>query len=350
MKVLSRIWFPAAVLVFASAGAMDFGSPRLTAGAGQEPYAVGDTVVYEPYAYRSEAPDDSALLELSDSLIVEEEEVFGDVADTAGGRLSPRDSLKALLDTSLWDKIDSIYLADSTAKARAEFEAWYAALSPKERRKYDAEQRMNRKAARADSIRLAKEEQQIIKDSILAETPRILETYALPDSMQYKRIISWTVDQDFHKMDIGVPDTSFNYRYYDYPFQRNDVNASWLGVAGSAVQYYDFFKRKSRERVDFYDAYEPWSFSPGTLPHYNTKNPYTELGYFGTLFAGDEKESDNLHIFTTQNITPELNFSILYDRYGGNGILEHENTANKTFVVQTNYLGRKYRRTEESTT
>ena len=342
MKVLSRIWFPAAVLVFASAGAMDFGSPRLTAGAGQEPYAVGDTVVYEPYAYRSEAPDDSALLELSDSLIVEEEEVFGDVADTAGGRLSPRDSLKALLDTSLWDKIDSIYLADSTAKARAEFEAWYAALSPKERRKYDAEQRMNRKAARADSIRLAKEEQQIIKDSILAETPRILETYALPDSMQYKRIISWTVDQDFHKMDIGVPDTSFNYRYYDYPFQRNDVNASWLGVAGSAVQYYDFFKRKSRERVDFYDAYEPWSFSPGTLPHYNTKNPYTELGYFGTLFAGDEKESDNLHIFTTQNITPELNFSILYDRYGGNGILEHENTANKTFVVQTNYLGRKY--------
>ena len=114
MKVLSRIWFPAAVLVFASAGAMDFGSPRLTAGAGQEPYAVGDTVVYEPYAYRSEAPDDSALLELSDSLIVEEEEVFGDVADTAGGRLSPRDSLKALLDTSLWDKIDSIYLAHGT--------------------------------------------------------------------------------------------------------------------------------------------------------------------------------------------------------------------------------------------
>ena len=341
MKALSKIWFPAAVLVFASAGAVDFGSSRMTAGSSPEPYAVGDTVVYEPYAYRSEVPD-SGMVELSDSLYEEEEELFGDFADTSGGRLSPRDSLKALLDSSLWDKIDSIYIADSIAKAKAEFEAWYNALSPKERRKYDAQQRMNLKAARADSVRLAKEEEQMIKDSILAETPRILETFALPDTMQYKRIISWTVDQDFHQLDVSIPDTSFNYRYYDYPFQRNDVNATWLGVAGSAVQYYDFFKRGSREGVDFYDAYEPWSFSPGTLPQYNTKNAYTELGYSGTLFAGDEKESDILHIFTTQNITPELNFSILYDRYGGNGILENENTANKTFTVQTNYLGKKY--------
>ena len=339
MKLLSRIWFPAAVLVFASAGAVDFGSSRLMESRIPSPEAFADTVIYEPYAYRFDPVTDSSLLEFSDSLDDEEMLDFG---DSLANRLSPRDSLKALLDSSLWDKIDSIYIADSIAKAKAKFEAWYNSLSPKERRKYDAEQRMNLKAARADSLRLVKEEKQNIRDSIIAETPRILETYAIPDSMQYKRIISWTVDQDFHQMDIGIPDTSFNYRFYDYPFQRNDVNASWLGVAGSAVQYYDYFKRKSNEGVDFYDAYESWSFSPGTLPHYNTKTPYTELAYFGTLLATDEKESDNLHIFTTQNITPELNFSLLYDRFGGGGILENEETINKTAVVQTNYLGKKY--------
>ena len=339
MKLLSRIWFPAAVLVFASAGAVDFGSSRLMESRIPSPEAFADTVIYEPYAYRFDPVTDSSLLEFSDS--PDDEEML-DFGDSLANRLSPRDSLKALLDSSLWDKIDSIYIADSIAKAKAKFEAWYNSLSPKERRKYDAEQRMNLKAARADSLRLVKEEKQNIRDSIIAETPRILETYAIPDSMQYKRIISWTVDQDFHQMDIGIPDTSFNYRFYDYPFQRNDVNASWLGVAGSAVQYYDYFKRKSNEGVDFYDAYESWSFSPGTLPHYNTKTPYTELAYFGTLLATDEKESDNLHIFTTQNITPELNFSLLYDRFGGGGILENEETINKTAVVQTNYLGKKY--------
>ena len=339
MKLLSRIWFPAAVLAFASAGAVDFGSSRLMSSGMPEAYDFADTVIYDPFAYRSGPVTDSSLLDFADSL--EEEEVL-DLHDSLADRLSPRDSLKALLDSSLWDKLDSIYIADSIAKAKAKFEAWYNSLTPKERRKYDAEQRMNLKAARADSLRLAKEERQNIRDSIIAETPRILETYAIPDSMQYKRIISWTVDQDFHKMDVGIPDTSFNYRFYDLPFQRNDVNASWLGVSGSAVQYYDYFNRKSNERVDFYDAYESWSFSPGTLPHYNTKTPYTELGYFGTLLAGDDKESDNLHIFTTQNITPEFNFSLLYDRYGGAGILENEETVNKTTVVQANYLGKKY--------
>ena len=37
--------------------------------------------------------------------------------------------------------------------------------------------------------------------------------------------------------------------------------------------------------------------------------------------AKKEKEADNLHLFTTQNITPELNFQLLYERFGGEGML-----------------------------
>ena len=60
------------------------------------------------------------------------------------------------------------------------------------------------------------------------------------------------------------------------------------------------------------------------------------------LFAGAEREEDELHIMTTQNIFPSLNFTLEYDRFGSNGMLENEKTDNRTFVASTNYMGRRY--------
>ena len=304
---------------------------------------VQDTVIYPVAGYKLRRTlsleeivvrDTSAAEEFADSMAV--------AVDTTPPRLNPRDSLKALLDSTLWDKLDSIYLADSTAKARAAFEAWYAGLTRQERKAYDMEQRAKQKLARADSLNKVREERQNVRDSIAETTPRILETYAIPDSLYYKRLIAWTVDPDFGKLKPYTPDTTYNYHFHDFPFRRTDVNATWLGVAGSPVQHYNWFQRRSDEGVEFYDAQEAWSYSHRTLPHYNTKVPYTELAYFGTLFAKEAKISDNLHLFTTQNITPALNFSLLYDRFGGGGFLEREETVNKTAVAQVNYLGKRY--------
>lgn len=349
---LRRVLFPAAVLLVSTAGAFGIGRPLpgLSAIAGRAASASAeparDTVIYPTEAYRygptgrksGEAiAIDSLAAKLESLAAVQEGE-----DSAAVPKLSPRDSLKQLLDSTLWDKIDSIYIADSTAKAKAAFEAWYNGLSKEERKKYDNEQKAKALRARADSLRQDKERKQEIKDSILEATPRILETYAIADTMQYKRLISWTMDQDFGSVRPSVPDTSFNYHFYDHPFQRNDVNASWLGVAGSPVQYYNWFKRKSDEGVEFYNALESWSLSPRTAPFYNSKTPYTELCYYGTLLGAKAKESDNLHLFTTQNISPEFNFSLLYDRFGGGGMLDREQTINKTSSVQANYLGKKY--------
>ncbi|MBR5076672.1 MAG: putative porin [Bacteroidales bacterium] len=352
MNLLSRIAFPVAVTALAAAGALDFGrAPFLkdTWAAAEIPDQVWDegpvqdTVVYPVAGYklRRTLSLDEIVVRDTTSGGEEPADTMAVAVDTVV-RISPRDSFKAQLDTSLWDKLDSLWLVDSTARAKAAFEAWYAGLSPKERRKYDAEQKTKLKMAQADSMRKVHEERQNVRDSIAETTPRILGTYALPDSLHYKRLVTWTLDTDFGKVTPFAYDTTFNYRFHDYPFQRKDVNASWLGVAGSPVQYYNWFLRRNDEGVDFYDAYAPWSYSHRTLPHFNTKTPYTELAYFGTLFAGDEKESDNLHLFTTQNITPALNFSLLYDRFGGKGILESEETTNKTAVAQVNYLGKRY--------
>lgn len=392
MKSLSRILFPAAVMAVAATAAFEPGREAVSSHVWSVPAVtqVNDTIEYPHDGWklrRTAGLEEIMEMFQPDTLMAEDDTIAGN--DTIP-RISARDTLKApdslrftdpfrykyyvalndslthvqtrdslkaasrskfaigdsinaKLDSLDWTKLDSIYVADSTAFAKAEFEAWYNSLDKRARKKYDAEQLLPIKLAEMDSIKKAKEDKQAVKDSIIENTPRILETYAVPDSLQYKRIIAWTTDQDFHKMDIYVPDTTYHHHFFDdYPYQRNDVNASSLGVNGSPLQYYNFFNRKSDEGVDFYDALEAWSYSPRTLPHYNSKTPYTELAYFGTLFAKKEKESDNLHLFTTQNITPAFNFSLLYNRFGGGGILANEETINKTTVVQTNYLGKKY--------
>ena len=385
--MLRNMWFPAAVAGLAIAGSIVSEAPVYRTF--ELDFDAADTVLYERDAYKLNRKGDFSEIALSDSILqslgmfsgAQEED---SLALTARDTIHAPDSLReidpfrykyyvALLDSlthqivrdSLLQKIkewwavpdtlmaradsadrfrlDSLYSRDSADRARAAFLAWYNGLSKEERRKYDYEQKMNRKMKEMDSIKTLREERQAIRDSIRESTPRILESFAVSDSLQYKRIISWTLDPDFQKIEPSVPDTSYNRHFYDYAFRRQDVNATWLGVAGSPVQNYNWFQRRSCSGVDFYTPYESWSYSHETLPQFNTKTPYTELAYWGTLLMGtDETSSDNIHILTSQNITPALNFQLLFDRWGGGGMLDNETTKNKTVAIAGNYLGKRY--------
>lgn len=257
-------------------------------------------------------------------------------------RFEIRDSLLLAGDSLELHLLDSLYTKDSTEVAKMKFDKWYGSLSKKERRKYDYEQELPLKIAAANRKMEVKDSIRAAKDSIVAATPRILETYAIPDSMQYRRMIAWEHDRYFNNLNLKNIDTTYNYWFHDYPFLRKDVNAAWLGVSGSPVQTYDFTKRKDEKDVIFYTPYQSWSYSAETLPQYNTKTPYTELAYWGTLFANKEKEESNIKILTTQNILPELNLTLEYHRFGGNGMLNNEKTDNRTAVISTNYMGKRY--------
>ena len=253
-----------------------------------------------------------------------------------------RDSLFMAGDTLELTKLDSLYRKDSIEVAKAAYDAWYASLSRKERKREDANKALpgliaaaNRKLAVKDSIKA-------YKDSVREATPRILETFAIPDSLQYKRLIMWNHERNFHSLDLQEQDTSYNYNFFDYPFLKEDVNATYLGVAGSPVQLYNYFKRQEEDNAIFFTPYLPYTNTPENLPQYNTKTPYTELAYWGTLFANKEKEESNIKILTTQNITPELNLTLEYHRFGSRGMLRREDTDNRTVVAATNYMGKKY--------
>jgi hypothetical protein len=181
-----------------------------------------------------------------------------------------------------------------------------------------------------------------VKDSIISATPRILETFAVPDSMHYKRIITWKHDRKFHDVNIQKFDTTYNYHFYDYPFFKEDVNTTWLGVSGSPEQSFNYFKRENIDNAIFYTGLQRYSFTAESLLNYNTKTPYTELAYWGTLFSTQDKEESNIKVLTTQNITPALNITLGFQRFGGNGMLKREDTNNRNVVMATNYMGKRY--------
>ena len=253
------------------------------------------------------------------------------------------DSLKAVGDSLDWPVIDSLYLADSALVAREKFRAWYAGLSRAERKKYDAEQKMTRTLHRLDSVQQIKDSIKRIKDSITENTPRILETAFLPDSLYYKRLVAWKHERYFNRVETFEWDTAFNYHFHDYPYLKEDIGGTFLGMTGSAVQTYNYFKREDpRSTVSYYAPYESWTYTPSSIPMFNTKTPYTELAYYGNLLNSETTSNDDIRIFTTQNILPALNVAVEYKTYGGAGILKNQKARNKTAFAAANYLGKRY--------
>lgn len=180
------------------------------------------------------------------------------------------------------------------------------------------------------------------KDSIIRATPRLLDTYLFKGDVTNQRMFVWNTDGYFNNPTVVNPDTTYNDYFHELPYLKEDAGAIYLGVAGSAMLPYNYFKREELDIFPFASPYLPYSYSVETMPFYNVKTPYTELGYWGTLFANKQKEETNIRFLHTQNFTPAFNFNILYKRYGGNGMLENESTDNRTFAITGNYLGKRY--------
>ena len=131
---------------------------------------------------------------------------------------------------------------------------------------------MDRDSARRDSDRVKG-----IRDSIRWSKPRVLETGFVPDSLYYKRILSWNTGPYINEYRHMHMDTTFNDWFTEYPFYKEDLDAVYLGTVGSAVQNVNFFRRRELDRFKAYAPYITYSHVPENMPFYNVKAPYTEL-------------------------------------------------------------------------
>lgn len=198
------------------------------------------------------------------------------------------------------------------------------------------------KQAVMDSIHYIRAREKSVKDSIRLSKPRVLETAFVPDTMYYKRILSWNTGPYVNEYRQARMDTTFNDWYTEYPFYKEDIGAVYLGTVGSATQNVNFFRRREFDRFKAYAPYLTYSHVPEDAMFFNVKAPYTELAYWGTLFAYKEKEETNVRFLHTQNITPELNLAVLYQGWKAAGMLNQEATTNNSLEITTNYLGRNY--------
>ena len=248
---------------------------------------------------------------------------FAQNPDSLKKNLPVADTLKAVIADTLAVAADSLVEA-SDSLAVAQDSTAIVILTPKEI-----------KRLQRDSVRA-------YRDSVIRNTPRILLTYVFDDSTRNQRMFLWNADTYFNKPVSIDPDTTFNDWFIETPDRKNDVGAASLGVSGSAMQYNNWFLRPQQQIFPFFDVYLPYSYTPETLPFYNTKTPYTELGYWGTLFANKKMEETNIRFLHTQNFTPSFNINFLYQRFGAAGMLEHEKTDNRTLALTGNYLGKRY--------
>ena len=89
-------------------------------------------------------------------------------------------------------------------------------MTNKERKKWTYENvDLPRIRREQDSIFQRKDSLQHIRDSIIENTPRILETSYLPDSLYYKRLVAWKVNRDFNQIEVMPWDTTADYHFYD---------------------------------------------------------------------------------------------------------------------------------------
>lgn len=369
LKRLSKIWFPIAVVfaAFVQMWASDFS--RVAAYESHSYSEMTDTVIYDNgkiyTKFRksgskaladtlegtdTEVEDTTPVILPMDTIKVPDSLRLTDpfrfkwyipLVDSLSHKLTV-DSLRQAGDSIIWRQIDSVYFADSTKKAKLKFQQWYDSLSKEDRKRYDLQQKLKRQQRELDSLFAVKDSIKHIKDSIRENTPRILETFALPDSLWYKRVVRWEREPLFSNIRVDMIDTTSSYWFNDYKYMRSDVGSVSQGTYGGAYLYYDFFKRRNDEGVAFYAPYEDYTHTPSTLPMYNTKTPYTELAYWGNLISNTEREESNIHLLVSQNIYPELNITVEYDRNGTNGMLTNERADNRNYAAWFNYTGKKY--------
>lgn len=187
-----------------------------------------------------------------------------------------------------------------------------------------------------------RERNKAYRDSVIENTPRIMETFVIPDSLYYKRSLRWTHSTYNNKIKLEEIDTSYNYHFYDLPIFKRDADAVYLGTSGSASMQTNYFLREDFDIAPFFTPYMAYSYSPETMPMYNTKSPYTVLSFWGNPLAESTREEQDINLLSSQNITPELNLTLAYQRYGSTGMLINERTDDRTFSIGSNYLGKKY--------
>lgn len=124
------------------------------------------------------------------------------------------------------------------------------------------------------------------------------------------------------------------------PVFQNTISSSYLGNTGlPAVS--DFFTDRNYFPDEIFSNYYAYYFHfPGNIRFYNTKRPYTRVGF--TTAGPNRKNEKILSVLHTQNITPGFNIGFLFHNISSEGHYKRQNAKTSAISLFSSFKKGRY--------
>ena len=124
------------------------------------------------------------------------------------------------------------------------------------------------------------------------------------------------------------------------PLFVNSFSNTFLGNTGQAYLDNKFYDRNPVYPFLFAYPYQAYLSDPYKISHFNTRKPYTQIGY---LSSGSRETSEQvINALHTQNINPKINVGIRYDLIASRGIYLHQSIGSNRMSLFTSYKTKDY--------
>lgn len=137
--------------------------------------------------------------------------------------------------------------------------------------------------------------------------------------------------QDSSKLDTLIDE----YQIYNPVFKKS-ITSSYLGNYGTPAINNNFFDRNSSVDFFFLKSREPYILTPANIQYYNTRTPFTRLD-FSQSENRTIKNETRFNVFHSQNVNPNLNFTLRMDIAKSAGQYTAQESKNNFITLYSSY-------------
>ncbi len=165
-----------------------------------------------------------------------------------------------------------------------------------------------------------------------------LPVFAQKDSAHI--ITSWMLADDYLVKVPGEIDTTVDHIQIYNPVSRLYFSSSTLGNFGSPSVSNVLSDRYEKNDFYFTNVYYPLMYTHDKTMYVNTRRQFTTLRYVDGGSTSDKEE--NLEIFHSQNVNPQLNFGLQYNTALSHGQYRFQRTRRSSISFFSSYEGEKH--------
>jgi hypothetical protein len=173
--------------------------------------------------------------------------------------------------------------------------------------------------------------------------PRVrlpLESYHFDMEERSRLNLRWTVDPYANHLRLTPVDTLQADFQIDYPFMQRGVGSAYLGNLGAPSQWLSFFDRPVGRNHSFSNPWEAYLRTVETMPFFNTKTMFSQVGY---TWAGQKiHQEESFMILVAQNISPQTGFNLDYRSLGTKGVYSWQAARDKRFSMGLNHTAKRW--------